>query len=258
MDLNTAISHCKTMLNQHNGVHPNVFIDEEDEVIESVGLRTRTFSKFQVWTGPYGDQQIWAILVASRTSATASYSGGNLYITPVASPEEIGIILMDKSGDCRAMLASALDSYWKQNEHPKMFWKNQWAKAIHDVSYGISRTKPDIMYDTHGLSKVGDRVEIKYGPEKGSKGEILALMGYKNTMGSFNSKPVVLIGDTSVKSKFYYVSIDDIDTLLKSEESLDNSEEKEETEGEKMMRFFASSQHDPQNPWYEDPKNKRK
>jgi len=264
MNLHDATSHCKTMLTQANGNTFTVTTHEED-VIESSGYSsysssTRSFSKFEVWLGPYGEQQIYAILVVdtSGSSLAAAMWGGSLSLTPTAKPDEIGLVFMDKTGNCRAVLAKAVDSTWKKVDPPDMFWSNQWAKAIHDIAHGISRTKPDMMQDKYGSYKLNDQIQItQKGSSNGAVGKILSFFSYKNNYG-FYGDPMVLIGDVNVKGAVHVVSVNEISLHSGINNSIDKKQEKVDTEFERMMRFFASSQHDPSSPWYRGPGKERK
>lgn len=263
MNLHDAIAHCRVMVNQANNGNSPV-ITEEDEVIESNGYSSYSsnsvrHNKLDVWSGPYGEQQVWAILVAdsSGSSLSAAMYGGSFSVTPTAKSDEIGIVLMDKSGDCRAIMAKALDYSWKRIDKPDMFWTHGWAKAVHDVVNGITRTKPDMLQTQYGAYKVGDLVEITQRSSiNGSKGKILALMSYRNAFGNYR-EPMVLVGDTSTKNVFHVVEFNEI-ASSSGNKDVDKNQKKEDTEAERMLKFFASSQHDPKSPWYTGSGNERK
>lgn len=180
MNLQECTAHCRTMLSQHNGGSP--LITEEEEVLESQrytpgGSTSRTFKKMDVWAGPYGEQQIQAILVvdSNGSNLSAAMWGGSFSMTPTASPGEIGLVLADKMGSFRAVIATAFDHSWKKVDSPHSSWGRQ------------------------GLSS-----------------------------SSSNTT------------------------------SVDKQQQKEDTEGDRMMKFFASSQHDPGNPWFGGTKKERK
>lgn len=266
MNLRDAIDHGKSMLRQNNN-NGNSFtiVTEEDEVIQlggtysyGYGSANRTLSKMEVWSGPHGEQQIWGLLVvdSSGSSLSAAMWGGGLSITPSAGQDEIAIVFMDRMGNCRTLMARAVDSSWKKVENPEMFWTHEWAKAIHDVCHGISRPKPFSIHSEYGSYKVGDEVEVaQKGSSYSAKGKILSFLSYKNSYGHYD-EPDALVGDANKKGVFHTVSVKEIFLSPMSSKPVDKNVEKEDTEGDRMMRFFASSQHDIKSPWFNGQKDK--
>jgi hypothetical protein len=231
---------------------------EEDEVIERTTYSSRTFKKYDVWISSSGEPlQIWNILFADTSGSYASIWTGYAS-TQSGSPSEIGLVFMDKKGVCRSVSATAVNGIWSKIEYPETFWNNRWAKIVHDVSNGVSRSKPDLMQDRYGGFSVGDTVEVVgRGLSRGVKGGILSFISYKNNYGHL-SDPLVLIGDMN-KSETWHIS-DFQDIILSNGllSSVDKKAKKEDTEGDMMLKFFASSQHDPNNPWFNKEKKERK
>lgn len=259
MNLSDATSLCKNMVTQLNthSLIP-IHMTEEDDVIERTTYSSRSFKKYDVWQAPGGEHlQIWNILFADTSGAYASIWTGYTS-TQSGSPSEIGIVFMDKNGVCRSVSATAINNAWSKIEYPDIFWRNHWAKILHDVSNGVSRSKPDLMQSSYGGLSAGNTIEVVGSVlTRGIRGSILSFISYKNNYGHLND-PMVLIGDMD-RSGLSHVS-DFKDVILSGSTStyVDSRAKKKDTEGDMMLKFFASSQHDPSSPWFNKEKKEKK
>jgi hypothetical protein len=257
MNLSDCITHCKAMVGQNNGNYM-LPITEEDEVIENSST-TRSFKKYDVWVGPHGEQQIWSVCFAdvNNHSTYSIWTGG--YSTPSGPAKEIGVVFMDKNGVCRAMSAMSIDYSWRKVNNPDIYWTNHWAKVMHDIRNGVSRTKPDTILESYGLLQAGQTVLISDPGtlSNGARGKILSFITYKNTYG-FHTDALVVVGDLNRKDHGHFVPTKAVSVVPDGSfsKNVDKKDKDGDNDSDLMLKFFASSQHDPSNPWYKDYKDK--